>query len=431
MWAGLFIGILYAQYNVAMIAPMLGMDMKFPTSNFGVGRGFPLVQTANKNAPWISLNRLFFPESKFAQALQEAEPKILYTNDKSKGQLALAHRPDGKWAISGTAWFDPTASVYAETKGPASQQLLDGLRESSWNVGGKDTRMGVRSGKELRDKLFDFAKERQLGIGQIYMVDGSYKDARANAFVTGAGNHSIIGLYDTLFLGQRGSDAEEDTGDEDDVQELAESKSLIQHASEVVQGVDLEEEDQDKRKPRNSAPTQAMNDDEIVAILAHELAHAGLKHMEMGMAAQVATSFATFGALGWMSHSPLAAVALGLAHPVLHVGACAYDHVVGPFVEGFMKLFTDGLTRHNEYEADAYAALISEKYGTGLQTALAKLSVNSNQDPDPPFFYEALHADHPPFAKRWAHIEEVKKKAYGQKTQPAQMEDKSQMTQKK
>merc|ERR1719393_581419 len=302
-------------------------------------------------------------------------------------------------------------SVYAETKAPATSKAADSLREQSWSIGGDTTRMGVRSGKELRDKLFGFAQERHIGIGDIFMVDGSHKDARANAFVTGAGNHSIIGLYDTLFLGQRGSDAEEEP-EEDKVGELAESKSLIQHATEVVTDVDLEEEDQDKRPPRNSAPTEAMNDDEIVAILAHELAHSALKHMEQGMTAQVATSFVTFATLGWMASSPLAAAALSLSAPVLHVGNCAYDHFVAPPLEGFMKLFTDGLTRHNEYEADGYAALISEKYGTALQTSLAKLSVNSNQDPDVPFFYEALHADHPTFARRWEHIENTKKKVY-------------------
>merc|ERR1719223_56394 len=78
-----------------------------------------------------------------------------------------------------------------------------------------------------------------------------------------------------------------------------------------------------------------------------------------------------------------------------------------------MKLFTDGLTRRKEYQADAYAASISKAYATGLQSALAKLVVNSNQDPDEPWFYEALHADHPTLANRWAHIESVKQKLYG------------------
>lgn len=416
MWAGLIIATTYAQYNIKMIAPMLGMDMTFPEQAFAVGRGFPWTETANKGAPWISLNRLYFPD-KFAQALDnQADSNVFYTDDKSKGQLALTNH-GGKWTISGTAWFDPAAPVYAETDGAATAQALDGLREQSWSVGDTQTRMGVRSGKELRDKLFGFARERQIGIGQIFMVDGSHKDARANAFVTGAGNHSIIGLYDTLFLGQRGADAREDS-EEDLGDQVAESKSLIQHVGEELQGVEVEEEEQDRRPPRNSASTQAMNDDEIVAILAHELAHSALKHMEQGMATQVVTQFLTFASLGWMTQSPLAAAALSLSAPILHVGACAYDHVVGPPLEGIMKLFTDGLTRHNEYEADAYAALISERYGTGLQTALAKLSVNSNQDPDPPFFYEALHSDHPPFARRWEHIEKVMKKAYGKKSTP-------------
>merc|ERR1719502_2291041 len=135
--------------------------------------------------------------------------------------------------------------------------------------------------------------------------------------------------------------------------------------------------------------------------------------MEQGMVAQFFTSFVTFATLGWMASSPLAAAALSLNAPVLHVGACAYDHVVGPPLTGVMKLFIDGLTRHNEYDADAYAAMIAQKYGTGMQSALAKLTVNSNQDPDPPFFFEALHSDHPPFARRWAHIDETMKNTYG------------------
>jgi Zn-dependent protease with chaperone function len=410
MWAGILISTIYAQHNVSMIAPMLGLDTKFPTSEFVVGRGFPLVQTPNQWAPWISLNRLYWPD-KFAESAGLKTNKF-YTNDRSKGELALTHQDSGKWTVSGTYWFDHAAKVYAESVGgPSPKDLLSSLAGQSWTVNGQEAHMGVRSGQELRDKLFGFAKERQIGVGQVYMVDGSHKDARANAFVTGAGNHSIIGLYDTLFLGGRGSDASEE--DEAEDAEDVNSPSVIEHTSEILQGVDREKELQDDKAPRSSAPSSAMNDDEIVAILAHELAHSALKHMEMGMGAQVVTSFVTFATLGWMAHSPLAAAALSLSAPLIHVGSCAYDHVVGPPLEGFMKVGTDALTRHNEFEADAYAALISEKYGTGLQTALAKLTVNSNQDPDPGTLFEALHADHPTFAKRWAHIEEVKRKAYG------------------
>lgn len=340
---------------------------------------------------------------------------MFFTDDKSRGNLALLHTPSGHWVIQGNPIVDPTAAVYTQS---AVAQLADGLSAQSWSglpsqgPSGQETRVGIRSGKQLREKLFGFARDRKIGIGDVYMVDGSHRDARANAFVTGAGNYSIIGLYDTLFLGQRGSDADEGAEEDD---ELASGESLIQHASEVVQDVDIEKEEQDGKAPRNSAQTQAMSDDEIVSILVHELAHSDLRHMEQGMIQQVFTSFLTFATLGWMAASPLAAAALGLQAPLLHVGACAYEHLVGPPLDGFIKLFTDGLTRHNEYEADAYAALISEKYAVALQTSLAKLSVNSNQDPDIPWWYEALHADHPTFSNRWAHIEKTRVKAYGDK----------------
>lgn len=403
MWCGLIISIVFAQFNVAMLAPMLGMDQQFPTDVFAVGRGFPWAHTNYKNAPWISLNRVFFKDpGSMAEQMHHFS-----TRDKSTGALTLFKQPSGPWTIADNPLVNPAANVYALTKGTAATE--DALPEQSWTLGGSETRMGLRSGQHLRDKLFGFARESHIGIGNIYMVDGSHKDARGNAFVTGAGNHSIIGLYDTLFLGQRGSDAEEDS-EEDEMHKLASGGSLLQRASEVVKSVDVN--DDDRRAPRNSAPTEAMNDDEIVSILAHELAHSALRHMEQGMGLQAVTTFLTFASLGWMAHSPLAAAALSLTAPVLHVGACAYDHWIGPPIEGFMKLFSNWLTLHNEYEADGYAAKISEKYGTALQSSLAKLSVNSNQDPDVPLYYELLHHDHPTFARRWQHIENVKKEAY-------------------
>jgi Zn-dependent protease with chaperone function len=120
----------------------------------------------------------------------------------------------------------------------------------------------------------------------------------------------------------------------------------------------------------------------------------------------------TFAALGIVAHTPLLAVGLGLAAPVLWVGACAYDHLVGPPLDTTLKLFTDWHTRHGEYEADAYVARLSETYGSALQTSLAKLSVNSNQDPNYPSWYEVLHDDHPTMAHRWENIEAVKRELY-------------------
>jgi Zn-dependent protease with chaperone function len=132
------------------------------------------------------------------------------------------------------------------------------------------------------------------------------------------------------------------------------------------------------------------------------------------MVMQAASSLLTYASLGWAAHSPLFAAALSLGEAVVHVGACAYGHIVGPPLDGVVKFFSDWLIRRNEYEADAYVARMSDKYGAALQTALAKLSVNSNQDPDMPVWYEALHADHPTTANRWANIEAVRRERDGE-----------------
>lgn len=395
MWGLLLVALVYAQYNIeSLAAGVLGMTNPFPSDVFAVGRDFPWVATHNETTPWVSLNRIYFRDP-YSSSL------AFHTKDKSKGQLSLARPDSGKWVISGTSSHDAKTQVYAETL-----RSSDSFKSQPWALHA-DARVGQRSGSRLLDKLYMFARQRRIGISQVYMIDGSHKDVRANAFVAGAGNSSVIGLFDTLFLGEKPPELDRRTAKASAIESLAFGESPLQHLSELMQAVDVEEEDEEV--PRHSAPTQAMEDDEIVAILAHELGHAALKHLEQGMVMHSITSFITFAALGWMAHSPVVAASLSLAAPILHVGAGAYDYVVGPPLEGITSLVSKHLVRRNEYQADAYAASISEKYASGLQEALAKLVVNSNQDPDIPLFYDLLHHDHPSFALRWAHIEAIKK----------------------
>jgi Zn-dependent protease with chaperone function len=406
MWAGTMIVMLITHYNFAAIVPsVMGMNNAFPYDNFVVGRGFPLMATSNKASPWVSMNRIFF------NATKDSHAAILATHDLSQGPLMLALTTNGTWAIASrplNPYQMPT--VYSRTVSPnhdisaSTDKLLDTLGDQQWS-GDSTARMGARSGKSLRDKVMGFAKERNIKIEEIYMVDGSHKDARANAFVGGV-NGSIIGLYDTLFLGERENDGSSDTTPSALSLLSSGDASGLLAFSEFVQEVDASEEDGEATW--SSTPTQAMTDDEIIAILAHELAHPDLGHLHQGMFVQGASSLLTYASLGWACHSPLFAGALFLAEPMVHVGAVAYGHLIGPSLDSFVKLVSDWIIRRNEYQADAYVARMSEKYGTALQTALAKLSVNSNQDPDMPMWYEALHADHPTTANRWANIEAVK-----------------------
>lgn len=390
MWVGMVTILGLVQCNLQRVAPYI-MDMRnpFPPDIFAVGRDFPLVTSAESLGPWASLNRIYFLEP-FASATRFA------TRDHSSGQFVLMLHPKKSWAIAGLDPHSGRARVYAS----APAVPVQNLDAATWDQGGH---IGVRSGKMLRDKLFAFAKTHNINIVQIYMIDGSHKDARANAFVGGM-NGSIIGLYDTLFLGQHETGAIEDMTPSL-MQLLVSGESAIQSFSEAMEGLNLETEEH--AIILNKAATRAMSDDEIVAILAHELGHPALRHLEQTMLLQTLTSFFTFALVGWAAQSSLLAASLSLSAPVLHVGVAVYDYILGPSIDHVFNLFLFGVSRHNEYEADAFVAKMSLQYGKALQSSLAKLAVNSNQDPDIPLWYEALHSDHPAVARRWAHIESV------------------------
>jgi Zn-dependent protease with chaperone function len=367
---------------------------------------------------YFSLNRLYFADPNHAG--------VYATKDMSKGSFFLkttASKPgqSGIWHLAGAS-----GKVYAQSRRNTtfldSIHDLEHLERQSWTtndfngnkVEAPEAAMSVRDGKALITELDDFAKKEGVGVGDVYLIDGSHADARANAFVAGAGKKRVIGLYDTLFLGDHATQEENESPAPPS---SADGGLNLQALSASLQKVDLSEEEE--APVYHNAATQAMSDQEIMSILAHELGHAKFHDVEQNMVVQAFTSFATFATLGWMVQSPVVALALGVLQPIGHVAMFAFDHIVGPVMDGGIKFMTDGITRKKEYVADAYAAGVSEGYATGLQTALAKLTVSSNQDPDEPWFYEMLHADHPTFANRWRGIEDVKKTLYINNQKPA------------
>lgn len=330
---------------------------------------------------------------------------------KLQTALVAAQHSGSEAAVSA----EPMVFAHSANPSPSgldAHGLLENIGEQNWSVGDHATRVGTRDGKALRDKVLTWAKERDIKISEIYFIDGSHKDARANAFVGGIGN-SIIGLYDTLFLGAHAHDLGQDEDDDTVASHiLMHADAGIRALSNLIEGLDASQQAESEEKAWSSAPTQAMTDDEIVAILAHELAHADLGHLHQGMFVSAFTSLATFAALGWAAHSPVLAAAMLLPMPLVHVGACVDDHLTGPPLNFVLSFFSDWITRKNEYEADAYVARLSPKYGSALQTSLMKLTVNSNQDPSMPVWYEALRTDHPTSAHRWANIEAEMKSAH-------------------
>lgn len=198
----------------------------------------------------------------------------------------------------------------------------------------------------LRTAIEEFSKKTGFEISDIYIIDGSKRSSKANAFFSGLGSRKRICLYDTL---------------------------------------------KDK-----------MTDDEIVAVLAHEIGHQKCKHttkqLILGILNMVFILFLSSLFLGdpETGNADLAAV-FGSETPSFHLSLYAFMLLMSP-ISTLVGWLVNNLTRKYEYEADAFA----KKHGKGeeLVTALKKLSADSLSNLTPDSLFVSYHYSHPTLVQR-------------------------------
>ncbi|GAF02670.1 M48 family metallopeptidase [Saccharicrinis fermentans] len=194
---------------------------------------------------------------------------------------------------------------------------------------------------ELKTAIQAFCEKVGFKLDNIYMMDGSKRSTKANAFFSGLGAKKRIVLYDTLVK-------------------------------------DLEV-------------------DEIVGVLAHEIGHYKKKHTLWGMISGIMQTGIMLYVFALFVYSPELSQALGVQEPAFHIGLIAFGILYSP-ISGIAGLFSTLISRKNEYEADAFAA----KYhnAESLIKALKTISVNalSNLTPHPWFVF--FHYSHPPLLSR-------------------------------
>lgn len=194
---------------------------------------------------------------------------------------------------------------------------------------------------ELRDAIEGFAIEAGFELTNIYVIDGSKRSTKANAYFSGLGAKKRIVLYDTL------------------IKELT---------------------------------TQ-----QIVAVLAHEIGHYKHKHTRSMITVSLLSNLLMFALLGYFVASPALSIAMGGQLPSFHLGIMAFGILYSP-ISTLLGLAINSLSRRNEYQADAYAA--SFGLSNDLIGALKKLSSTalSNLQPHPAFVF--VHYSHPTLLQR-------------------------------
>ena len=194
---------------------------------------------------------------------------------------------------------------------------------------------------ELRNKISDYATTVGFKLNKIFVIDGSKRSTKANAYFSGFGNEKRVTLYDTLIN-------------------------------------DLE-------------------DDEIVAVLAHEVGHYKKKHIIFNLITSILLTGLTLFILSLFISNPLLSNALGVEQQSFHIGLIAFGILYSPLSQ-ITDLIMNLFSRKFEYQADDYAK--STFRAEPLITSLKKLSKNSLSNLTPHPAYVFMHYSHPTLFER-------------------------------
>ncbi len=197
----------------------------------------------------------------------------------------------------------------------------------------------------LRNKIEQYAARVGFKLDNIFVIDGSKRSTKANAYFSGFGSEKRITLYDTLIN-------------------------------------DLEE-------------------DEIVAVLAHEVGHYKKNHIIVNLFASVILTGFTLWLLGIFISNSIFSEALGIAEPSFHIGLIAFGILYSP-ISGITGFLMSVLSRKFEYQADNFAK--NTYAGDPLISSLKKLSRNSLSNLTPHPLYVKLHYSHPTLLQRYRNL---------------------------
>ena len=193
----------------------------------------------------------------------------------------------------------------------------------------------------LKNKIQNYSKKIGYSLSNIFIIDGSKRSTKANAFFSGIGPKKTIALFDTL---------------------------LEKHTEE-----------------------------ELVAVLAHEVGHYKKNHIFQGLVLTIIQiGLMTYLLELCLNNSDLIN-SLGGEITSFHLGLIVFSMLFSP-IGLLIGVFMNILSRKNEYEADKFA---KQTYsGKDLELALKKLSVDSLSNIYPHPFYVFVHYSHPPLIKR-------------------------------
>jgi STE24 endopeptidase len=195
---------------------------------------------------------------------------------------------------------------------------------------------------ELKEAMLNYARSVRFPVTNVFVVDGSRRSSKSNAFFTGFGRNKRIALFDTLIK-------------------------------------------------KHTVP-------ELIAVLAHEIGHYKKKHILQGTIINILHTGVLFFVLSIFLGSPGLYGAFYMQQQSIYSGIVFFGLLYTP-LEMVLSVIMHALSRKNEYEADRFAAETIQQ-PQHLIEALKKLHAGNLSNLMPHSFYVFLNYSHPPLLQR-------------------------------
>ena len=202
---------------------------------------------------------------------------------------------------------------------------------------------------ELRTAIENYAQKVRFPLSRIDVMDGSKRSAKSNAYFSGFGKQKRIALFDTL---------------------------LEKHSN-----------------------------DEMVAILAHEVGHYKKHHIKVGILISILHTGLLFWLLSIFIDNPGLFEAFKMKEISVYGGLTFFMILYSP-VELVLSVIMNAVSRRNEFQADAYSAKTTEK-SEHLISGLKNLSVSNLGNLTPHSLSVLLDHSHPPVLERITALKKI------------------------
>lgn len=195
---------------------------------------------------------------------------------------------------------------------------------------------------ELKQKIMEFSEKVDFQLQDVFVMDGSKRSSKSNAFFTGFGKNKRIALFDTL---------------------------IEKHTT-----------------------------DELVSVLAHEIGHYKKKHIVQGMFISIIHTGFLFYLLSIFLYQNELYSAFYMESTPIYAGFLFFSMLYSP-IESLLSIGMNMLSRKNEFEADEFA-VVNRKNREDMISALKKLSKDNLSNLTPHPLYVFMNYSHPPAIER-------------------------------